>query len=380
MKKTMTVAAVMISVAAGQGTGPTQFVQGLQFPQRLIFTPRGNLLVSEGGTDTPNTGRVSLIGRDGARRSLLEGLPAGRGHGITAFGPAGMGLDGRVLYLVIGEGDVQVGPPFTPNLNGPSSPIFASVLRIQFSADVDNITSSFQLNAGHWALLDGYELELRNASGDRATVYLLTAFRTWVRNVLGSTAPMRPADPYSAVLDAANNALYVVDSSSETLVKVNTLTGRYLVLTRFQPLERTSPTGLQYVDNVPTAVCRAGDSYLVSFLSAAPFPTGESSVRSWSPSDGPWTAGTSIIRGLTRAVDMICLSGQGATPRVVTVEYLTDAANPNAPTGRVQIFDGSNKRVLAEGLPLPVGVASDPLTGELFVVTLGGQILRLPAP
>jgi hypothetical protein len=65
---------------------------------------------------------------------------------------------------------------------------------------------------------------------------------------------------------------------------------------------------------------------------------------------------------------------------VVTVEYLTDAANPNAPTGRVQMFDGSDKRVLAEGLLLPVGVAQDPISNELFVVTLGGQILRLPAP
>jgi DNA-binding beta-propeller fold protein YncE len=378
----MVVASLMISIAASQSKGQTQFAQGLQFPQRLIFTPRGNLLVSEGGTEVPNTGRVSVIGRDGTRHSLLEGLPAGHGHGITAFGPAGMALDGRVLYLVIGEGDVQVGPPFTPNLNGPSSPIFASVLRIQFSADVDNIASSFQLTPGalHWALLDGYEVELRNASGDRATVYLLTAFRTWVRNVLGSTAPMRPADPYSAVLDAANNALYVVDSSSETLVEVNTLTGRYAVLTRFQPLERTTPTGPQYVDNVPTAVCPAGDSYLVSFLSAAPFPAGESTVRRWSPSDGPWSSGATMIRGLTRAVDMICLRGQGATPRVVTVEYLTDAANPNAPTGRVQIFDGPNQKVLAEGLPLPVGIAQDPVSNDLFVVTLAGQILRLPAP
>jgi hypothetical protein len=378
----MAVAGLMILIVANQCTGQTQFVQGLQFPQRLIFTPRGNLLVSEGGTETPNTGRVSLIGRDGTRRSLLEGLPAGHGHGITAFGPAGMGLDQRVLYLVIGEGDVQVGPPFTPNLNGPSSPIFASVLRIQFSADIDTITSGFQMPglAAHWALLDGYEVELRNSSGDRATVYLLTAFRTWVRNVLGSAALMRPADPYSAVLDAANNSLYVVDSSSETLVKVNTLTGRYAVLTRFQPLERMTPAGPQYVDNVPTAVCPAGDSYLLSFLSAAPFPAGESTVRSWSPSDGPWTAGTTVIRGLTRAVDMTCLRGQGATPRVVTVEYLTDAANPNAPTGRVQMFDGSDKRVLAEGLLLPVGVAQDPISNELFVVTLGGQILRLPAP
>src|SRR5262245_56478660 len=82
----------------------TPFVEGLQFPQRMIVSPMGNLLVSEGGTAAPNTGRVSIVNRQGNRRSLLDGLPAGSGHGIPAFGPGGMGLDGRTLYIVMGEG------------------------------------------------------------------------------------------------------------------------------------------------------------------------------------------------------------------------------------------------------------------------------------
>jgi hypothetical protein len=379
MKPTAIIATLMVFFTSGHATAQSPFAEGLQFPQRLILTPRGNLLVSEGGTAEPNTGRVSLVNREGTRRSLLDGLPAGRGHGITAFGPSGMGLDGRTLYLILGEGDVQVGPPFVVNLDGPSSPIFSSVLQITFSADVDAIASSFQMSwVDHWALLDGYDLDLRNATGDRAKVHLLTAFRTLVRNVLGSPARMRPADPYGAWLDASNNALYVVDSSAETLIKVNTTTGRSQVLARFQPDERSTPAGPQYVDTVPTAVCPVGDSFLVSFLSAAPFPPGSSSVRTWNPSSGAYPALKPLISDLTMTTDMICLrGGTGAAPRVVTVEYSMNPANM-APSGRVQLFDGGAKRVIIQGLGLPTGAAHDPTSGDLFVATLAGTIYRFP--
>ena len=56
------------------------FASGLQKPLRLVFTPQGNLLVSEGGLPESNTGRVSILDRGGARRSLLEGLPTARGY------------------------------------------------------------------------------------------------------------------------------------------------------------------------------------------------------------------------------------------------------------------------------------------------------------
>lgn len=34
------------------------FAESLQWPLRLVFTPQGNLLVSEGGLTEDNTGRV----------------------------------------------------------------------------------------------------------------------------------------------------------------------------------------------------------------------------------------------------------------------------------------------------------------------------------
>jgi hypothetical protein len=352
------IAFLVAATAAGQT--PTPYAEGLQLPQRLIPTVTGNLLVTEGGT-AANTGRVSLVNRQGVRRTLLEGLPSARGHGIQAFGPTGMALDGQSLYLLIGEGDVLIGPPFSVNPDGPSSPIFSSVLRIQFTRDIDAVTSAFRLVPGdHWALHDGYDVTLRNADGDAATVHLLTIFRAMVRNVIGGAERVRRSDPYSAWLDARNNALYIIDAAGETLIRVNTGTGRQLVLTRFQPHERLTPTGPEFVDNVPTALCPVGASFLVSFLSASPFPRGEASVVVWNPADGSWSRPAQAIGDLTLVNDMVCLPGGTATaPRVVTLE-ISDVGMLGTLTGRVQIFEGSQTRVLAQGLRFPTGLTQDP--------------------
>jgi hypothetical protein len=291
-----------------------------------------------------------------------------------------MALDGRTLYLLIGEGDVLVGPPFAVNPAGPSSPIFSSVLRVQFSRDVDAIMSAFQLVPGdHWALHDGFDVTLRSADGDVATVHLLTIFRAMVRNVIGGPERVRRSDPYSAWLDARDNALYIIDPAGETLIRVNTATGRALVLTRFQPRERVTESGPQFVDNVPTSLCPVGGSFLVGFLSASPFPRGEASVALWSPADGSWSRPAPAIRDLTLVNDMACLPGGTATaPRVVTLEISDIGMLGPTPTGRVQTFEGSQGRVLAQGLPFPTGLTQDPVSGDIFVVTLTGAIYRLP--
>jgi hypothetical protein len=80
------VAALTVLNAPAQST---VFATGLQTPIRLLFTPRGSLLVSEGGPfpATANTGRVSILDRSGNRRTLLEGLPPGRHISQTCTDP-----------------------------------------------------------------------------------------------------------------------------------------------------------------------------------------------------------------------------------------------------------------------------------------------------
>ena len=163
---------------------------------------------------------------------------------------------------------------------------------------------------------------------------------------------------------------------------MNTVTGTYVVLTRFQPDERSTPAGTVLVDNVPTALCQVGDSFLVSFLTANPFPPGSASVKMWSPSNGTWSRPSPVIADLTMATDMACLrGGTGAVPRIATVEYsITPPANFTTPSGRVQVFDGSQRRVVAQDILLPTGITQDPVSGDLFVVTFSGTILRFSLP
>src|SRR5262245_4298508 len=108
----------------------TELTSGLHFPLGISQTNQGNLLVSETGTPVPNTGRISIVDLDGNRRTLLAGLPSGINDVGEPSGPAGLFLQGRTIYVVIGIGDsVLAGPvPGTDLPNpSPSSPIFTSV-------------------------------------------------------------------------------------------------------------------------------------------------------------------------------------------------------------------------------------------------------------
>jgi hypothetical protein len=160
-----------LAALSGMAQDFSVFARDLQKPAKVIVTPQGNLLVSEGGLPEPNTGRVSFIDQGGNRRSLLEGLPNARAYTLNPYGPTGMALDGDTLYLLIGEGDVQAFPPPAVRLNpdGPSSPIFSTILKIQFSAEVDRLGGTFRLQSpGDWALLDGHvvrDWRTRLASG-----------------------------------------------------------------------------------------------------------------------------------------------------------------------------------------------------------------------
>ena len=115
---------------------------GLKAPMKISLTPGGNLLVCEAGTG-PNTGRLSLVKRDGTRITVLDGLPSGLSAvGENApSGPSGIEQLGDAWYLSIGAGDESL-PGAAPGLEianpNPSSPILSSVLRLRFSASIDS--------------------------------------------------------------------------------------------------------------------------------------------------------------------------------------------------------------------------------------------------
>ncbi|HYG81961.1 MAG TPA: hypothetical protein VD861_16305, partial [Pyrinomonadaceae bacterium] len=67
-------------------------------------------------------------------------------------GPNGLLLVGRTLYVTIGSGDATVAGPIPgtelPNPN-PSSPLYASILAIHFSANVEKTADGLTLTLAH---------------------------------------------------------------------------------------------------------------------------------------------------------------------------------------------------------------------------------------
>src|SRR5918995_6307392 len=88
----------------------TQLTSGLQLPLGITQTNQNNLIVSESGPrGSTNTGGLSIIGLDGSRRTLIDGLPSGANDIGDPSGPAGVFMRGRTLYVAIGVGDVVIG-------------------------------------------------------------------------------------------------------------------------------------------------------------------------------------------------------------------------------------------------------------------------------
>ena len=138
--------AVLLAGAQASAQCPaTPLTSGLQIPLGIAQSNQGNLLVSETGTSTPNTGRISIVGLNGTRRTLLDGLPSGLNDVNEPSGPAGLFMSGRTLYVAVGIGDSFLPGTFVPNPN-PSSPLFSTVLAVHFSAHIEKTTEGFTLS------------------------------------------------------------------------------------------------------------------------------------------------------------------------------------------------------------------------------------------
>ena len=348
---------------------------GLQGPQKIILTARGNILASETSTAI-NSGRVSFVSRAGVRRSLFEGMPSGTEVTGGGSGPTAMALRERTLYIAIGAGDIERRPATGPTIHNPqgaSSPIFCSVLEVRFSSDLDAITGTFRLTpALQQSLADGEGVDLDDGTGARARVSVLVDFPDSVPEGAG----YRFCNPWGLALTPDGNTLWVSDGSMNTLNRVNTVTGRWQRQVRFPQLPNVGPIGPPVIDAVPTSIRLYGDQILVSFLTGVPFSSGYARVLAVNPETRVMEP---FIYNLTSAVDVLWRERPGLRPQFFALEFsVAQLATPAGP-GRLLRYDSSAPTVVANDLRAPVSLAFDPATEDLFILELSGRILRVSA-
>jgi hypothetical protein len=116
----------------------TVYATGLNNPRGLKFGPDGAIYVAEGGTGGTassagictqvvapvgpytggNTGRISRIGLQGARSTVVDGLPSSQtssAQGSLVSGVADIAFVGSTMYALISGGGCSHGLPSSPN-------------------------------------------------------------------------------------------------------------------------------------------------------------------------------------------------------------------------------------------------------------------------
>ncbi len=399
------VAALLVAASSSTAVALPSQVSVLAPAQnaRMLVLPGGSLLVAEPGPG-PNRGALSLLDSNGDRQTFLGGLPSGLSSirsidGRTLLlpdGPDGLALSGNTLYVAIGEGDgfrprgADRPGALVPNPSGVSSPILASVLKIDFSSpDVfDGGVPFFLEPVSHESLLDGATVALLGGE-HLASATVLAAFRPGIPDAATvyrpshpngiavlESSPETPGEPGERTVVLARrsqSSLYVADSGTNRLIRVDPASGRSSTLVRFpDPTEILTgpPTGgtLQSV--------RAFNfgRLLVAISGASP---GGGSVQAV---DGATGAAQTLIPNLNSAVDAVARE----TVRGIQLFVLENsAANGQPGTGRVLVFDVDAPfgREVAIGLNDPVSLAIDETNRRLLVSSRGdGLILFVPLP
>ncbi len=356
-----------------------EHTSGLRAPVGLTALPDGNVLVAEAGMG-PNTGRVSVVDRDARRFTIIDALPSGfHGPGNDPTGPSSVLLMGRRLYILIGNGDISIAAAGgIERLNpSPSSPLFASVLMLEFLSDAPRIPLGFSMSpAAHAALAAGRGVYLTNVDGETARLGRLVALPPPIAEPRPDVPDnVRISNPFGMTGNDAR--LDIVDAARNLVWSVRINTREPQILAMLPPVPNTlAPMGPPVVEPVPASIRGFRDALLVSYLTGFPFGPGAARVVSINRHTGEVTP---VILGLRTAIDVLPVTrGRGL---FYVLEYSTDFL-AGAP-GRLLLVEDPDRPplVLAEGLQGPTNMATDVRTGDLFVSEIKtGRIMRVLVP
>lgn len=367
---------LMSLLTAGLHAQAPQIVAtGLQGPQKIVLTPAGSILVTETST-AANSGRISIVNRAGSRRSLFEGMPSGTEVTGGGSGPTAMALHGsRLLYVAIGGGDAErrgENGTAVHNPQGISSPIFTAVLKVEFSADVDNLLGTFSLSAqDQTKLADGGEVTLTDGSGGSAKVTVLADLPN---SIPDARTIYRFSNPWGLALNPDGSTLYLADASANSLISISTASGRWNRFVRFPPAQNPTPVGPPMIDAVPTNLRWHDNHLLVPFLTGFPFVPGRAQVLSVEPGTGK---SEPFITGLSSSVDILVRTKGDGTTQFFTLEFSQNQSATPAGPGRLRRYDTWQGETVLSNLRAPTSLAYDAATKELYILELTGRLLKL---
>lgn len=369
----------------------TPLATGLRTPMDVEVTNAGTLIVAETGTTAArHAGRISMLGADGALRTLIDGLPSAPAANGEATGPSGLHLRGRTLFVSIGEGDVavfgrdaqgQLIPGTTvPNPAGPSSPLFSSVLALHFSAATERGAGGFVLTrAQHDELAAGERVELVNAAGQRLTVERVADFPDSTPVPLPQLATnVALSNPFKLV--EKDGKLFVTDGGRNLVWRVDLDSGAVDVAVAFppipNPLSGIVPVGGPTLQAVPTGIASLGDELLVTLFRGVPFPPGTSTVQKVWPATG---ADTRYIGGLKTAIGVLPLPERWGAGTLV-LQHASVGPFFGGP-GLLLHFatPASAPKLLADCMTRPTGLAQNRHSGKLYATELAGRLIEIVA-
>ncbi|MBS0433211.1 MAG: ScyD/ScyE family protein [Proteobacteria bacterium] len=360
----------------------TQVLGGLRLPVGTALTPRGNLLIAESGDGTPNSGRISIVDSYGNQRTLLDGMPSGPADVGTPSGPDGLFMQGRALYVAMGEGDIAImGPrPGTALLNpdGPNSPIFSSILEIDFSGATENRTTGFTMTtADQDALAKGRIVWLRDGRRNTLRIRMVSDFPDYIPFPLPDVPDnIEATNPFGIV--GLGAAFYVNDGGRNQTWRVDRFNGAASQFVAYPDVPNPlfgQGIGGPTIQAVPTGIEAKGHQLLVSLFRGAPFATGVSSIETVDALTG---SDVPLITNLTTAIDTIAL-GKGRHGDLLVLE--NSSAGPFfAGPGTVLQFDGSGgaPTTVADCLVGPTSMTLDKRNNTLYVTEEEGNLISIP--
>jgi hypothetical protein len=362
---------------AAQACPGTTVVSNLRRPIGMALSNKGNLIVSETGTATIHSGRISIVSPDGGRRTLIDGLPSAPSDVGDPSGPAGIVMRGRTLYVLMGIGDTVLPAPVpTRQLANPApaSPIFSSVLAVHFSGNVEKATAGFTLSMADQATLAaGDRVMLSNGGGDTIEIELVTNFPDAVPDPLpGYPDIVRGSNPFGIAI--ADSHLYVTDGGRNGVWQVDLATGSHSLLATFPTIPNPIPVGGPVIEAVPTGIEYLNGGLLVTLFRGVPFAPGTSSVVEIDPGTGQWST---FVGGLKTAIDVL--------PRGDDYLLLQHSSGPApffaGPGVVLSIADPATPPItIANCLDRPTSMLLD-AAGTLYVTELlTGRIVALRIP